>query len=166
MTLHSAKGLEFDVVFMAGMEEGIFPHSRTFFEASELEEERRLCYVGMTRAKSKLYMIYASGRLLYGTTQHNVPSRFLSDIPADLVHTTAPTGSLSALLSPDTSSAGEKFDDEPFADMPVLQPGDEVEHDSFGRGTVKSVDDAEAVINFYRVGVKNMNLNFAPLRKV
>ncbi len=167
MTLHSAKGLEFDTVFMTGMEEGIFPHSRAMFDAGEIEEERRLCYVGMTRAKSQLYMIHASGRMLYGSTQHNVPSRFLSDIPAELVETNAPTNTLAQLL--DTSSdqsRGESFDDEPFADMPRLSPGDEVEHDSFGRGTVKSLDDTEVVVSFYRAGIKTLNLNFAPLRKV
>src|SRR6185437_5586261 len=80
MTLHAAKGLEFPVVFMIGMEETIFPHSRALYDQAEMEEERRLCYVGMTRAREELYMICATGRLLYGGTQHNPPSRFLSEI--------------------------------------------------------------------------------------
>src|SRR5204862_1914115 len=80
MTLHAAKGLEFPVVFMAGMEESIFPHSRALYDQSEMEEERRLCYVGMTRAKQELYLISASSRMLYGGLQHNPPSRFLADI--------------------------------------------------------------------------------------
>ena len=84
MTLHAAKGLEFPVVFMVGMEEGIFPHSSTFYDQEELEEERRLCYVGMTRAEQELHLTYASSRLLYGATQYNPPSRFLSDIDAKL----------------------------------------------------------------------------------
>lgn len=86
MTLHSAKGLEFPVVFMVGMEEGLFPHSRSLWEKDQMEEERRLCYVGITRAKEVLYMTYASKRLFYGETSTNAPSRFLSDIPEDLLN--------------------------------------------------------------------------------
>lgn len=86
MTLHSAKGLEFPIVFMVGMEEGIFPHSRSLWEKEQLEEERRLCYVGITRAKEVLFMCYASKRLFYGETSSNAPSRFLSDIPEELLN--------------------------------------------------------------------------------
>jgi len=85
MTLHAAKGLEFPVVFMTGMEETIFPHSRALYDQAEMEEERRLCYVGMTRAREELYMLYASSRMLYGGVQHNPPSRFLSEIDAEFV---------------------------------------------------------------------------------
>ena len=85
MTLHCAKGLEFPVVFMAGMEDGIFPHSRSLIDFSQMEEERRLCYVGITRAKEKLYLIAARLRNLFGSTTVNPPSRFLSDIPPHLV---------------------------------------------------------------------------------
>ncbi len=84
MTLHNAKGLEFPIVFMVGMEEGLFPHARSMFEPSELEEERRLCYVGMTRAQKRLYLTYAAARMIYGTTSANQPSRFISDIPNEL----------------------------------------------------------------------------------
>ena len=84
MTLHNAKGLEFPIVFMVGMEEGLFPHSRSMTEATELEEERRLCYVGMTRAKRRLYLTYANCRMIYGATSNNQPSRFLADIPSEL----------------------------------------------------------------------------------
>jgi DNA helicase-2/ATP-dependent DNA helicase PcrA len=84
MTLHAAKGLEFPVVFIPGVEEGIFPHSRALFDGEQMEEERRLCYVGMTRAKERLYLLYANSRLLYGATNHNPPSRFLLEIPAGL----------------------------------------------------------------------------------
>ena len=79
MTLHAAKGLEFPVVFMTGLEETIFPHSRALYDQHEMEEERRLCYVGMTRAKQELYITYASSRMLFGGVQHNPPSRFLAD---------------------------------------------------------------------------------------
>lgn len=84
MTLHNAKGLEFPIVFMVGMEEGLFPHARSMMEPSELEEERRLCYVGMTRAQKRLYLTYAAARMIYGTTSANQPSRFISDIPSEL----------------------------------------------------------------------------------
>ncbi len=86
MTLHGAKGLEFSVVFMTGMEEGLFPHSRSLLEEAELEEERRLCYVGMTRAKEKLYLTFATRRLFFGKRTSNVASRFLFDLPTHLVH--------------------------------------------------------------------------------
>ena len=84
MTLHNAKGLEFPIVFMVGMEEGLFPHARSMMEPMELEEERRLCYVGMTRAQKRLYLTYACARMIYGATSANQPSRFLSDIPQEL----------------------------------------------------------------------------------
>ena len=85
MTLHAAKGLEFDVVFMVGMEEGLFPHSRSLFDIQELEEERRLCYVGITRAKDILYLTYAGKRLFFGQKSSNPPSRFIIDIPENLI---------------------------------------------------------------------------------
>ncbi len=85
MTLHSAKGLEFPVVFMVGMEEGLFPHSRSMLDIAELEEERRLCYVGITRAKVKLYLTYTRQRLYFGTRNNNLVSRFLADIPQSLI---------------------------------------------------------------------------------
>lgn len=85
MTLHAAKGLEFPVVFMSGLEETVLPHSRALYDQSEMEEERRLCYVGMTRARDELYMLYANSRMLYGGSQHDPPSRFLSEIGADTV---------------------------------------------------------------------------------
>ncbi|HSX01891.1 MAG TPA: UvrD-helicase domain-containing protein [Candidatus Saccharimonadia bacterium] len=84
MTLHAAKGLEFPVVIIPGMEEGIFPHSRSLFDAEQMEEERRLCYVGMTRAKERLFLVYANSRLLYGRTDHNPPSRFMLEVPPEL----------------------------------------------------------------------------------
>ncbi len=165
MTLHSAKGLEFNTVFMVGLEDGIFPHSRTFFEPSQLEEERRLCYVGMTRAKQQLYMTTANARLIYGTTQHSTPSRFLSEIPADLVEH---VGSVSNNYKSDNNlvSSAEIFNDEPFVEIPQLNPGDKVYHPSFGRGEVLSINDLEAVIKFGKVGQKTLNLNFANIKKV
>ncbi len=164
MTLHAAKGLEFNTVFMVGMEEGIFPHSRTFFEPSELEEERRLCYVGMTRAKQRLYMVSAMSRMLYGTSQHNVPSRFLSDIPRDLVVVTAPqpqssASAFSSFMQQDESSKATRA-------IPELSAGDRVGHPAFGSGTVVSLEDYEAIVMFDGVGRKALNLEYAPLRKL
>ena len=153
MTLHTAKGLEFPTVFIVGMEEGLFPHSRALFEAAEMEEERRLCYVGMTRAKQHLYLLHASRRLLYGTVQHNPPSRFLSDV--DSTVSEQPTaGKL---------PAGEPvFIPEAVAD---ISPGDNVRHPVFGAGVVASIEGDMATIKFKR-GEKLLNLAFAPLEKV
>jgi DNA helicase-2/ATP-dependent DNA helicase PcrA len=161
MTLHSAKGLEFDVVFMVGMEEGVFPHSRSFFEPEELEEERRLCYVGMTRAKEQLYMIHASSRLLYGNTQHNLPSRFIADIPEEIIDQ---TNNGKVTKAPDFFT-DEQFSQEDF-ESPDLNEGDMVRHPLFGDGKVVSIDDSEATINFNRVGKKTLNLQYAPLHKI
>ncbi len=90
MTLHAAKGTEFPVVFLAGVEEGLLPHSRSLFEKESLEEERRLAYVGITRAKVKLFLTYASSRLIFGQSQVNGPSRFLADIPEKLINQITP----------------------------------------------------------------------------
>ncbi len=153
MTLHAAKGLEFPVVFMAGMEEGIFPHSTSFYDQEELEEERRLCYVGMTRAKEELYMTYASSRLLWGSTQHNPPSRFLADIDANM-----------ASVSIDTSVRG--VDLEPsMDDVPDVVAGERIRHPVFGVGTIKSLEGTVALIHFDHRGAKTLNLAFAPLEK-
>lgn len=154
MTLHAAKGLEFPVVFMPGLEEGIFPHSRTQFSQSELEEERRLCYVGMTRAREQLTLLHASSRLLYGTTQHNPPSRFILDVPSEL---------LSDGEAESNSSFGQLR--EPTFVHLELQPGDEIEHAKFGKGIVSSVDGDEIVATFRGLGTKKLSLAFAPITK-
>lgn len=157
MTLHAAKGLEFDTVFMVGMEEGIFPHSRTFFEPSELEEERRLCYVGMTRARSRLYMTHATSRLLYGGVQHNAPSRFMADIPAELtIGQPFQTDSFAAALD------AQSFETH---DLPAIdiKPRDKVMHPKFGQGVVLRLDDHEIEIDFSSVGRKTLSLQYAPL---
>ncbi len=162
MTLHGAKGLEFPVVFMTGMEETIFPHSRALYEASEMEEERRLCYVGMTRAKEELILISASSRLLYGGVQHNPPSRFLSEISGDLA-----TNAGASFGSPGISSSdlGQKNDSE-IKYVPDLEVGDGVRHQLFGTGQVTEIDGDTAVIYFKNRGVKKLNVAFAPLEKL
>jgi DNA helicase-2/ATP-dependent DNA helicase PcrA len=149
MTVHAAKGLEFPVVFMAGMEEGIFPHSRALYEPDEMEEERRLCYVGMTRAKQELVLSYARQRLLYGSIQHGPPSRFLADIGDG------------ATLSPATQPAE-------LTRQPVsldLTVGDTVSHPVFGDGVIRELEGETATVIFKGKAVKRLNLSFAPLAR-
>ncbi|HVX57215.1 MAG TPA: 3'-5' exonuclease, partial [Candidatus Saccharimonadales bacterium] len=160
MTVHAAKGLEFPVVFMAGMEESIFPHSRALYDQSEMEEERRLCYVGMTRAKRELYLLYATSRLLYGGVQHNPPSRFLSEI--DEV-STSPSGDLDYGLLQQTPQPPEA--DEPHY-IPELNEGDAVRHQVFGQGTVMEIEGDTAVVYFKGKGARKLNIGFAPLEKL
>jgi DNA helicase-2/ATP-dependent DNA helicase PcrA len=168
MTLHSAKGLEFPVVFMVGMEETLFPHSRALYDQSEMEEERRLCYVGMTRARQELHLLYASSRVLYGGVQHNPPSRFLSEIDAEFQQ---PYGT-----GYDTSSyeSGQGATSEHFASTTNNEPhyvadlseGDAVRHQVFGEGQVMEMDGDTAVIYFKGRGSKKLNVAFAPLEKI
>lgn len=158
MTIHAAKGLEYPVVFMSGMEESIFPHSRSLYDQSEMEEERRLCYVGMTRAEKELYMTHANRRLLYGGIQHNPPSRFLSEIDSSFVETAI------------YSSTQDSFSD--GWEQPNTQPqiqvaiGDRVKHTIFGTGTITALDGDVATIQFASRGAKKLNIAFAPLEKV
>ena len=171
MTLHAAKGLEFPVVFMVGLEESIFPHSRALYDQSEMEEERRLCYVGMTRARQELYLTYASSRLLYGGVQHNPPSRFLSEIDADSVTNAETTYSFTQKPSQtwqsndDNSSQIADVTDEPRY-VPELNEGDGVRHQLFGVGTVMEMDGDNAVIYFKGKGARKINISFAPLEKL
>jgi DNA helicase-2/ATP-dependent DNA helicase PcrA len=161
MTMHNAKGLEFDVVFMVGMEDGVFPHYRSMTDAAELEEERRLAYVGITRARRRLYLTHAWSRSLFGGSNYNPPSRFLNEIPAHLVQNMQ--GERGAL--PPSRTAREGFGHEP---LPVTE-GDTVFHDKWGEGVVVNVrgqgDRAEATISFQDVGEKNLLLAYAPLTK-
>lgn len=181
MTLHAAKGLEFPVVFMTGMEESIFPHSRALYDQHEMEEERRLCYVGMTRARQELYMSYAAGRLLYGGVQHNPPSRFISEIDGEqLANDYEPAitfGALGTSQSADrgfagfSSSAssrgagGTPASQEPRY-VPDLNEGDGVRHQIFGVGTVLEIEGDTAVIYFKGKGARKLNIGFAPLEKI
>src|SRR5437773_2652622 len=156
MTLHSAKGLEFAVVFLAGLEEGLFPHARALEEAEGLEEERRLCYVGMTRAKQHLYLSHARTRTIFGSTMPGVPSRFLEEVPAELV--TKPTPAPPAV----TWMEEER-------DIPSFAVGDHVRHASFGEGRVLGVEGegVRAVVTVqFAQGVKRLALGYAPLEHV
>lgn len=185
MTLHAAKGLEFPVVFMVGMEESIFPHSRALYDQSEMEEERRLCYVGMTRAREELYMTNATSRMLYGGIQHNPPSRFLSEIdaefqPADVGFgfSATPMQSSNKFGNPwqqdppgklEKSASkwlpGQASNDEPRY-VPELDVGDNVKHQLFGTGTVVELDGDNATIYFKGKGTRKLNTSFAPLEKL
>jgi DNA helicase-2/ATP-dependent DNA helicase PcrA len=160
MTLHAAKGLEFPVVFMSGMEESIFPHSRALYDQNEMEEERRLCYVGMTRAKEELYMIYAATRLLYGGLQHNPPSRFLSEIEG-----ATETGGAGFGSPPPAAPQPAVLPNEPRY-VPDLNEGDGVRHQVFGHGTVVEVEGDNVVVFFKGKGTRKLNTAFAPLEKL
>ena len=157
MTLHAAKGLEFPVVFMAGMEESIFPHSRALFDAAEMEEERRLCYVGMTRAREELFLYHANSRMLYGSSLHNPPSRFLSDIDGDI---SAPETSTESIFKPIGTTDTQSYIPEPSLNAEV---GARVRHQLFGVGTIVEVDGDMLSIAFKNKGVKKLNASFAPL---
>ncbi len=162
MTLHAAKGLEFPVVFMPGMEESIFPHSRALFDQSEMEEERRLCYVGMTRAREELFMMYTDSRILYGGLQHNPPSRFLSEIDSSFQTQSQSLGSSlfgTANISSPSNSTEPRY-------VPELIEGDQVRHQLFGIGTVMEIDGDTVAIYFKGKGAKKLNIAFAPLEKL
>lgn len=155
MTMHAAKGLEFPVVFIIGMEESLFPHSRALFDASEMEEERRLCYVGMTRAREELYLSAASSRLIFGNRQYNPPSRFLSDIDAVSAEPVQPV-----FNAPYGGENEIIYDDEAG-----FMVGSKVRHQLFGVGTVTAVDGLNLTIAFKGKGVKRLNAAFAPLER-
>ncbi|MCG0279057.1 MAG: DNA helicase PcrA [Thermanaeromonas sp.] len=186
MTLHTAKGLEFPVVFLAGMEEGVFPHFRSLTDQEELEEERRLCYVGMTRAQEVLYLTYAACRHLYGTTLNSPPSRFLQEIPSEVIQPwkersirkeIAPRAAKlelkvlpggKAASGRERASAGTAGPD-PFPSI-SLAVGDKVRHAKFGIGVVVGVkgegEDAQVTVDFAGLGRKELLLKYAPLQKV
>jgi DNA helicase-2/ATP-dependent DNA helicase PcrA len=164
MTLHNAKGLEFPVVFMVGMEDGIFPHFRSMGDAQQLEEERRLAYVGITRARERLYLCHAWSRTLWGSTNYNPPSRFLSEIPADLLR-------MLEHEKDDNGRRGAKREAAPGGHQPLaVGPGDSVIHEKWGEGVVLSIagsgSDAQARVAFEDVGEKQLILAYAPLRRV
>jgi DNA helicase-2/ATP-dependent DNA helicase PcrA len=161
MTMHNAKGLEFDVVFMVGMEDGVFPHYRSMGEPAQMEEERRLAYVGITRARRRLYLTHAWSRSLFGGSSYNPASRFLSEIPSDLVQ---------SVEGEQTSANGRANGGRPEREPIDVSAGDTVIHDKWGEGVVLSVsgagDRAEATISFEDVGEKRILLAYAPLAKL
>ncbi|MFD5388291.1 DNA helicase PcrA [Streptomyces sp. NPDC056669] len=189
MTLHTAKGLEFPVVFLSGMEDGVFPHMRALGQTKELEEERRLAYVGITRARERLYLTRSTMRSAWGQPAYNPPSRFLEEIPDQYVRwrrtgpatpsasmgsiaSTPPSGLTSGLSSSRSRTGGSGFATRRAKERPVvaLAIGDRVTHDSFGLGTVVAVkgsgDNAEATIDFGEEKPKRLLLRYAPVEKL
>jgi DNA helicase-2/ATP-dependent DNA helicase PcrA len=186
ITLHAAKGLEFPVVFIVGMEEGLLPHIRSFDDPAQMEEERRLCYVGVTRAKDRLYLLRAFRRALMGQGSHNPASRFLKDLPAELTHQAQqqvehaysrptlrqrqPAWSTSGSVRPEALEGREP---QPRALTASFNAGDHVRHVKFGEGIVVSStttangSDQEVTVAFKgEYGVKKLLLSFAPLEKL
>ncbi|MEU9705597.1 DNA helicase PcrA [Streptomyces sp. NPDC047981] len=182
MTLHTAKGLEFPVVFLTGMEDGVFPHMRALGQAKELEEERRLAYVGITRARERLYLTRSSMRSAWGQPSYNPASRFLEEIPptylewkrtGPMVKPAGPTSGITSSLSSSRARSGPSgFATRRTSDKPVitLQVGDRVTHDQFGLGTVMQVtgagSDAQATIDFGDEKPKRLLLRYAPVEKL
>ncbi|MFE2848437.1 ATP-dependent DNA helicase [Streptomyces scopuliridis] len=185
MTLHTAKGLEFPVVFLSGMEDGVFPHMRALGQTKELEEERRLAYVGITRARERLYLTRSSMRSAWGQPSYNPPSRFLEEIPGHHLEwkrtgAQIPAGPTSGIASSLSSSAARSrsgggpsgFATGRATDKPViaLAVGDRVTHDRFGLGTVMAVTgtgaDTQATIDFGDAKPKRLVLRYAPVEKL
>lgn len=153
MTLHTSKGLEFKVVFIVGLEENIFPHSRSLLDLTELEEERRLFYVGLTRARESAYLIFARSRLYFGNIQANPPSRFVAEIPDGLLS-----------YFGDVPKKEEAVPEERIPGQ--IREGDKVQHQNFGVGEVISVKDDELLVFFPNYGEKVISIYYAPIRKI
>jgi DNA helicase-2/ATP-dependent DNA helicase PcrA len=183
MTLHAAKGLEFKAVFMIGMEERLFPHVRALDDLDGMEEERRLCYVGMTRARERLYLLNARRRYLFGQEQINLPSRFLKDIPGELIEDSG--GTLSQQSEPsrayatpypshNLASISQSFSNEiEIVPEPPEEHGDvflgmKVRHAKFGVGTIRKLEgegEGQKAIVWFSVGPKKLLLRFAGLER-
>jgi DNA helicase-2/ATP-dependent DNA helicase PcrA len=157
MTLHSAKGLEFPLVFIAGMEEDLFPHKMSAQDPQRLEEERRLCYVGLTRAMRELYLTYAETRRLHGSETYPMPSRFLREIPAELVEEVRAAPKVSSPIYRPAQEAADGF-----------RMGQRVLHATFGEGVILNQEgqgaQARVQVNFHQAGVKWLMLNLAKLQ--
>ncbi|HEX8495785.1 MAG TPA: 3'-5' exonuclease, partial [Actinomycetales bacterium] len=177
MTLHTAKGLEFPVVFLTGLEDGVFPHLRALGNTRELEEERRLAYVGITRARERLYVSRAAVRSAWGAPSYNPASRFLDELPADLVQwrrseATGMTAGGRAASTPAIARLAATPGVRSLGNRPVihLETGDRVTHDTFGLGTVVRVegegDKAMAHVDFRDEGTKRLLLRYAPVEKL
>ncbi|MBL1285682.1 DNA helicase PcrA [Streptomyces sp. For3] len=182
MTLHTAKGLEFPVVFLTGMEDGVFPHMRALGQVKELEEERRLAYVGITRARERLYLTRAAMRSAWGQPSYNPPSRFLEEIPdqhlewkrkGPMAAAAGPTSGITSSLSSSRAKSGPSgFATRRTSEKPVvtLVVGDRVTHDQFGLGTVTAVegfgDQAKATVDFGDERPKKLLLRYAPVEKL
>jgi len=169
MTVHSAKGLEFDVVFLTGLEEGLFPHEQSVTERDGLEEERRLAYVAITRARNRLYLSHAQTRMLHGQTRYNIPSRFLEEIPEQLVKWLTPRFSKQKAFTPDFSRTKESFPlKKTTRDVGGFRIGQNVTHPKFGAGVIIDAEgqggDARVQVNFGGAGVKWLAVSVAKLQ--
>ena len=155
MTMHAVKGLEFDYVFVVGMEEGLFPHLNSMNSEEELEEERRLCYVAITRAKKKLFIINARSRLLYGKVSSNVPSRFISEIGDDLLDGVKKESIFTKKITRESNIVEND-----------IKSGDLIIHEKYGKGVVMNIDGSIATIAFSQAGVKKLLKNHKSIKKV
>ncbi|MCA9908781.1 MAG: ATP-binding domain-containing protein, partial [Anaerolineae bacterium] len=185
LTQHSAKGLKYPVVFMTGLEDGLLPHSRSLNEADAMAEERRLMYVGLTRAKDRIYLTYVFRRMMYGESIPSVPSRFLGDIPADLTEGVSvkisdmrDRSAYQRMTSWDSTSSWNTSGSSPkIIPFPGSQAqtsnspyrvGQRVQHATFGEGVIQHVErvagDIEVVVSFTKVGVKRLSTAFANLK--
>nr|WP_246211035.1 DNA helicase PcrA [Phytoactinopolyspora alkaliphila] len=170
MTLHTAKGLEFPVVFLTGMEDGVFPHQRSLSEPRELEEERRLAYVGITRARERLYISRATVRSAWGAPSHNPASRFLAEVPDELVDWRRTEADQTRWASSPVRRMSGSRQQAPARAVPMLSAGDRVNHDAFGLGTVVATsgagEQAQATVDFGTDGLKTLMLKYAPVEKL
>jgi DNA helicase-2/ATP-dependent DNA helicase PcrA len=177
MTLHSAKGLEFPVVFITGMEEGILPHSRSLEDPDEMEEERRLAYVGITRAKDRVYLSYAFRRSRWGSSEVNAPSRFLNDIPQNLLSgsksfagATPRVAAAERAATWSTTPASRATPPARLSREPSFRSGQRVKHATFGEGIVVESqmqgNDEELTVAFELAGIKRLLVSFANLKKL
>jgi len=166
MTVHAAKGLEFKTVFISGLEEGLFPHEQSAYEASGLEEERRLMYVAVTRARQRLYLSYAQSRMLHGQVRYGIPSRFLDEIPEALLKRLNATVSAGKLADQNLQSAPSS----PQKNAMPWKIGQSVAHAKFGQGVVVSYEgnsnDLRIQVNFGKEGMKWLALEYAKLEKI
>ena len=158
MTMHAVKGLEYDYVFVVGFEEGLFPHNNSFESNEELEEERRLCYVAITRAKKRLYLVNARSRILYGKVSSNIPSRFINEIGSEYLEE---IGKKDNIIVKDKIDKSKMLNDDND-----LHPGDMVNHDKYGFGVVILIDGSIATISFKNGGMKKLMKNHKSIRKV
>lgn len=159
MTMHAVKGLEYDYVFVVGVEEGLFPHSNSLESNDELEEERRLCYVAITRAKKKLYLINARSRILYGKVSSNVPSRFINEISDEYIETIGKKEDINVFKPKIDKNKMMNEDND-------LHPGDMVNHDKYGFGVVVTIDGSIATISFKSDGLKKLMKNHKSIHKM
>jgi DNA helicase-2/ATP-dependent DNA helicase PcrA len=189
MTLHSAKGLEFQAVFIVGLEEGILPHARSMLSQAEMEEERRLMYVGITRAKQKVYLLFTCERNIFGSTQSNPPSRFLDDIPSHLINNSEFGTCLSVGKTSNSKSILIKKTSTHFSNLKFRQmenvtfikkgnseshklkaksysDGDRIRHEIFGEGLVISAINDTLTVAFKKTGLKKISASLAPIRKI